>query len=190
MAVDHHMADMEPHRPELARHGLGQRPERVLGAGKGGEARAAPYARRRAGEQDGAAAAGRHAPRRLAPGEETREAPRLPHLAVDARRHLGDRRVVPGAGVKNKGLDRADLGLDAVEHGDHRVLVAGIARHRVGGAAVGLDLLDEILERRRLAPARHRDQAALRETPGDGAAQCIARADHQGNAGHLRTAPT
>ena len=41
-AVDDDVGDVDALRPELARHALRQRPQRVLGAGEGGRSRAEP----------------------------------------------------------------------------------------------------------------------------------------------------
>ena len=90
-AVDHHVRDVDALRPELARHALRQRAQRVLGAGEGGEAGAAAHAGGGAGEQDGAAAARHHGLGDLAAHQEAGEAGHLPDLEVDARGRLADR---------------------------------------------------------------------------------------------------
>src|SRR3546814_2896890 len=114
-AVDDDMRDMDALRPQFARHRLGEHPQRRLGPRKGREARSAAQARRRAGEEDGAAAARRHALRRLAPHQETGEARHFPDLGVDAHARLADREIYVPADVEHRDLDRADLCLDLVE---------------------------------------------------------------------------
>src|SRR5690349_5884968 len=59
-AVDDGVRDMDAAGPELPRHALRQRAQRVLGAGEGRKACAAAYARGGAGEQDGTALARHH----------------------------------------------------------------------------------------------------------------------------------
>ena len=118
------------------------------------------------------------------PHQETGEGGGVPDLAVDARRHVGDRRIVPRAGVEDGDLHGTDIGLDAVEHRDHRVLVARVAGDRRRRPAARPDTLGERFERRGLAPARNRVEAAHGEALGDRAPQRVARAHHQRRARH------
>jgi hypothetical protein len=52
-AIHHHMRHMDAARPQLARHALGQRAQRMLGTGKGGKARAAAQRGGGTGEHNG-----------------------------------------------------------------------------------------------------------------------------------------
>ena len=103
-AVDHDMRDMHALGAHLARQALRQRAQAVLGAGEGGKAGAAAQARRRAGEEDRAAPARSHHPRRLAAGEKAGEARHFPDFRIDLRRRLDDGKAHVGADVEDRRL--------------------------------------------------------------------------------------
>ncbi len=178
-AVDDDVRDMDPLRPELARHALGERAQRVLGAGERGEARRAAHARGRAGEDDRAAAARQHRLGDLAAHQEAGERAHLPHLAVDALGRLGDREAHVRADVEDRDLDRRDLALDVRDQRLDVDLLARVGAEAVRRAAVGADLRHERLELVGAAPGDARDIALAREAARDRAAGGVAGADHE-----------
>src|SRR5829696_1060076 len=173
------MRDVNVLGAELARHALGERAERVLRAGESREARAAAQRRRRAREEDRPATARQHDLGGLAPGEEAGEGGHLPHLRIDAGGGLRDPETDIAADVEDGNLDRTDVALDIREQLHHLLLTASIDREGNGAAALARDRVDES-GKLLCGPARHRRDIVLaREAPRDGAAERVARADHE-----------
>ena len=163
----------------------------MLAAGERREARAAAQRRGRAGEQDRPAPAGHHALRRLAAGEKARKRGQLPDLAVFARRLVADLARHIRTDVEYRDLDRADLGLDAVEERDHGILVARVAADRHTAPAVGRYARGERRERIGVAAHRHLDQSNAREGARDCPAGRVARTDdHRRAYGHMTIFPS
>jgi hypothetical protein len=131
------------------------------------------------GEQDGATAARHHDTRRLAPHQEAGEAGHLPHLGEDARGGLANGEAHIGADIEHRDLDRADLALDLVDHGDGLVLLARIGAEGAGPAALLLDLPDQRFELVGVAARHAGDIALASEAAGDRPAGRVAGTDHQ-----------
>ena len=156
----------------------------MLGAGEGGEARAAADARGRAGEQDRAAAAFDHAPRRLATGQEPGERRHFPDLGIDLRRRLDDREAHVRADIEDEDLDRADLALDPLDQRCDIAFDARIEPERVSVATLRADRLRELVDR--LGMPRTAGDADAKAFPREGArdrsAESIACPDNQADA--------
>ena len=175
------MRHVDALRPELARHALRERAQRVLCAGEGGEVLPPADGGRRAGVEDRAAPARHHPPRHLAAHEKAAEAGHLPDLEVLARGLLEDARRHVGADVERGDLDRSDVALDLLDERDHLLLFSRVTTEGTGAAAVGLDLGDERAELVRRAPDHAGDEALAREALGDRAAGAVTGADDEGN---------
>ena len=74
-AVDHHMRDMQPKRPEFTRHALRDHPQPCFCSGEMREAGFATQARRRAREDHRAAAKRRKTPRGFPTDQKTADGP-------------------------------------------------------------------------------------------------------------------
>ncbi|MNP30509.1 hypothetical protein D3C76_1235840 [compost metagenome] len=178
-AVDDHVGHVHAARAEFPRHALGQRADAVLGAGEGGEVGRAAQAGGGAGEQDGAALAGDHAPGHLAAAEEAGEAGHFPDLEVLARGLVEDAAGHVGADVEDEGLDRADVALDGFHQLDDFLFLARIGGEAMGLAALGTDGVHQRLQLVRRTAGDAGYVAFAGEAPGDGPAGGIAGADHQ-----------
>jgi hypothetical protein len=60
----------------------------------------------------------------------------FPHLAVDPRGGVADRKVHIGADVEDHHLQRSDLGFDGVHQGTHLIFVTGVAAEATGLTAL------------------------------------------------------
>ena len=88
------------------------------------------------------------------------------------------------ANVEDADLDRRNLGLDALEQGDHLIFLAGIRAHRMGDAALGADGGGQRLKLIGMATDDHRLIPLASEPLGDRSAQGVAGAnDDDGLAG-------
>ena len=184
-AVDDDMGHMDAARPELARHALRQRAQRVLGAGKRREIGRAAQRRRGAGEQNRALAAvaraRNHALGGLAAVQESAHAGHLPNLEIALRGLVKDAVGRIRANVEDQHFDRADAVFDLLVQGQHLLFTACVRAKGVRLAAIKANALGQTLQLVRMA-ARDADGIALaREAPRYGAASGVARADHQGD---------
>ena len=179
------MGHMDALRAQLARHALGQGPQRMLGARKGRKARRTAQGCRGAGEQDGAAPASHHAPRRGLRVQKAAEAGHLPDLEVLAGRLIEHAARHVGADVEHQHLDGPVLSLDALEQGLHLVLLAGIAGIAMRLATFGTDAVHQGPQLVGTAARDTADVALAGKAPRNGAASGVARPDHQGHAAWL-----
>src|SRR5215831_9091203 len=104
--IDDQMRDMDALGTELARRALGHRAQAELGAGKRRIADAAALASRGAGEEDVAAPARQHQPRRLARRQETGVARQFPNLAEHALGGFEYREIDIGTDIEDAQFER------------------------------------------------------------------------------------
>ena len=180
-AVHHDVRDMDALRGQLLGHGLSQRAQAGLGGGKSGEPLLAAHRGRRAGKKDRAPPPRPHHPGGFAAGEEACEGRHLPDLGEDAGRGLADAETHIGPDVEHHHLERAHLGLDAVEEGDGFLFRAGVGAERMGPSAFRDDGIGQGLGLIEVArPARDTDAHPFDgKGPGHRRAQPVTRADDQ-----------
>src|SRR3954447_6905463 len=133
--VDDEMDDVNILRPELARHGLGQRAETEFGRCKRSKPLAAADACGRTGKKDGAASAGQHDARRFAPHQEAGVAGQLPGLEEELFGSFQQGLVYVRTGIEQADLDRADIAFDVREQLLHFRFLAGVDAEGVNALA-------------------------------------------------------
>src|SRR6185369_13405973 len=178
-SVDDDVRDMDVLRAELARHALGERAKRMLGARERAEPCRAAQRRRGAGKQDRPAFARSHAARNRLRRKERREARHLPDLEILARRLVEDAARHVGADVEDVDFDRSDAGLDALDELRNLLFLSRIGREAFGFAAGFPDLANERLELAAVAARNACNVAFARKTTRDGAAGRVSGADDQ-----------
>src|ERR1700733_10674500 len=159
----------------------------MLRAGECGKARAPADAGGCAGEENRAAAAFDHSPRRLAAGQEPRERRHFPNFGINLCRCLDDRKTHIRPDIEDEDLDRADLALDPLDERHNVGFDARVEPERMSLAALRADRLRQLVDRPGMPrPPGDADAKALpREGARDRGAESLARPDHEANATSL-----
>ena len=139
-AVNHGVRHVDALGAELARHALGQRAQRMLGAGKCAKARSPAQAGRGAGENNRSSPPCEHGLGHFTAEQKARQRSHFPDLAVHALGGVHHRKAHIGPDIENRRLDRRDIGLDALHQFDHRRFDARIRAKSMGAATFGFDL--------------------------------------------------
>ena len=172
------MRDVNILRAELARHGLGDRAQAVLGAGEGRVSLAAAQACGRAGEEDAALAARQHQARGFAAGEKSGIAAQFPHLAKHAFGGVEQRKIDVAAHIEDADFERR-VRVGGAQKRRDVILLAGIEPARHDRAAGGLDRGDQRRELVGIAPSREDGEAFSGEFLRNRRADEVAGADHR-----------
>jgi hypothetical protein len=182
-AINHHMRHMDAARPQLARHALGQRPQGMLGTGKGGKVGAAAQRGGGTGEHNGLR--GGPAPARVTMRRATsrpfRKPPKqaisqiLKYLrAVSSRMLLGTLAPMLNTSTSMGPMVDSICSTSATTSSSLRASLQSR-----GPAAIGPDLVHQRLQLVQAAAGHAGGVALARKAAGDGAARGVTCANHQ-----------
>src|SRR6202042_2843407 len=159
----------------------------MLRAGECGKAPAPADAGGCAGEENRAAAAFDHSPRRLAAGQEPREGRHFPNFGINLCRCLDDRETHIRPDIEDEDLDRADLPLDPLDERDNVGFDARVEPERMSLAALRADRLRQLVDRLGMPrpPGDADAKAPPRESARDRGAEPVACPDHEADATSL-----
>ena len=176
------MDDVNVLGTKFAGHGLSDRAQAELGGSKCRKSFPAAHACRRAGEENGATAAGEHVFRGFAADEETAVTRKLPCLEEQLFGGLQQGLVDVRTRIVERDFDRADLFLDLREQSLHIGFLSGVHAHGVNLMAFGCHIIDEALRFGGIATGDDDLVAAPGETFRDSGSDGIARANQYDHA--------